>query len=139
MIQVLSAFTAENEEPLPKISPPVELPKPMISRFDAELAAATWQALEEEDAAARRLSRALDWYKIALGNAEAITLDVRVGAARSALEVLLDAGQSTKRLVRSYGSLTRTEETEEAHVRRRFLGERTRAANSRRVVGESPL
>jgi hypothetical protein len=92
LIQVLSAFTAENEEPLPKISPPVELPKPMISRFDAELAAATWQALEEEDAAARRLSRALDWYKIALGNAEAITLDVRVGAARSALEVLLDAG-----------------------------------------------
>lgn len=113
LIQVLSAFTAESDEPLPKISPPVELPKPMMSRFDGELAAATWQVLGEAEAAARRLSRALDWYKIALANAEAITLDVRVGAARSALEVLLDAGDSTQRLVRRYGDLTRTGETEE--------------------------
>lgn len=113
LIHVLSAFTAESDEPLLKISPPVELPKPMISRFDGELAAATWQVLKEAEPAARRLSRALDWYKIALANAEAITLDVRVGAVRSALEVLLDAGDSTQRLVRRYGDLTRTEETEE--------------------------
>lgn len=114
LIQVLSTFTAESDEPLPKISPPVELPKPMISRFDSELAAATWQVLEAAEAAATRLSRALDWYRIALANAEAITLDVRVGATRSALEVLLDAGESTQRLVRRYGDLTRTEESEEA-------------------------
>jgi hypothetical protein len=114
LIQVLGGFTAETDEPLPKISPPVELPTPLISRFDAELASATWQVLNAAGPDARRLSRALDWYKIALGNAEAVTLDVRVGAARSALEVLLDAGESTQRLVRRYGALTHTEETEQA-------------------------
>ena len=36
-----------------------------------------------QDVTARRLSRALDWYEIALSNAEAVSLDVRVGAARA--------------------------------------------------------
>ena len=34
-----------------------------------------------------------------------MTLDVRVGAARSAFELLTDGGDETKRLVRAYGNL----------------------------------
>ena len=40
-----------------------------------------------------------------LCNAEAVTADVRVGGARSALEVLLDSGEETKRLVRAFGRM----------------------------------
>jgi len=63
------------------------------------------------DAPARRLHRALDWYRIALSNAQAVTLDVRVGAARSAFELLTDGGDETKRLVRAYGDLMREDTT----------------------------
>ena len=101
---------------LPKVSPPVELPKPkqeiQCPDFDCELAAATWQVLNKAaGGTARRLSRALDWYRIALANAEVATREVRVVAARSALEVLLNAG-STKCLVRRYGCLMRAGGTE---------------------------
>lgn len=50
-------------------------------------------------------ARALDWFRIALSNGEAVSLDVRVGAARSAFEILTEAGGETKRLVRAYGRL----------------------------------
>jgi hypothetical protein len=51
---------------------------------------------------------------MALSSSEAVTLDVRIGAARSALEVLTDAGDETRRLVRAYGNLLREDGTAEA-------------------------
>jgi len=111
LVRVNSIRHASADEPLPKIEPPVELPRPLFARFDAELTEATYAALGTADAPARRLHRALDWYRIALSNAQAVTLNVRVGAARSALELLTDAGDETKRLVRAYGNLMREDGT----------------------------
>ena len=102
---------APSDEPLPKIDPPLELPRPQFASFDEELASATYSALGSDDAPARRLFRAVDWYRIALSNAEALTIDVRVGAARSGLEVLTDASEKTKLLVRRYGELVREPDT----------------------------
>lgn len=48
-----------------------------------------------------------------MSNAEAVSIDVRIGAARSALEVLLGAGDKTKQIVRAFGSLVRTADSEE--------------------------
>lgn len=105
LARVLSGRGARGDEPLPKVDRPVELPTPMLGSFDLELADATYAALGTDDAASRQLYRALDWYRIVLSNAEAVTLDVRVGAARSALEALTGAGDKTKRLVRAYDQL----------------------------------
>ncbi len=101
---------AEEGKPLPKVTPPRELPEPMFGSFDGELAAAALSCLSGEDLAARQLDRALDWYRIAFANSEAITADVRVGAARSALEAMTGAGDSTQQLVRSYGRLVDKED-----------------------------
>jgi hypothetical protein len=114
LARVMDLRHAPGEEPLPKIAPPVELPKPLFPAFDIEIADATHAALGSGDSPARRLGRAIDWYKIALSNSVAVTLDVRVGAARSALEVLTGAGDETKRLVRAYGDLCRTDTTPQA-------------------------
>jgi hypothetical protein len=103
--------TANAGQPFPKITPPVELPTPMFASFDDELSTATYTALSAGSTASRRLHRALDWYRIALSNAEAVTVEVRVGAARSALEALTGGGDSTKGLVRAYGVLVREEGT----------------------------
>lgn len=59
----------------------------------------------------RRLLRALDWYLIAYSNAEAVTLDVRISAARSAVEVLTGAGDGSKKIVRALGRLLGDETT----------------------------
>jgi hypothetical protein len=107
LVRFNSIRHAPGDEPLPKVEPPVELPRPMFAQFDGELAGATYEALSGTDAPGRRLHRALDWYRIALSNAQAVTLDVRVGATRSAFELLTDAGDETKRLVRAYGELMR--------------------------------
>lgn len=40
-----------------------------------------------------------------------MTLDVRIGAARSAIEVLTGESDETRRVVRAYGKLMRTDET----------------------------
>jgi hypothetical protein len=98
------------DEPLPKIHPPIELPKPLFGHFDAEVADATHRLLTGRNTMARRLSRALDWYAVTLSNAEAVTVDVRIGAARTALEVLTGSGDETKKLVRHYGMMVGTEE-----------------------------
>lgn len=111
LVRVNHIRHAPADEPLPKVEPPVELPRPMFAQFDDELAGATYAALGGAAAPSRRLHRALDWYRIALSNAQAVTLDVRVGAARSAFELLTDAGDETRRLVRAYGGLTRGETT----------------------------
>jgi hypothetical protein len=111
LVRINAIRHAPDDEPLPKVEPPVELPKPLFAQFDDELAGATYTALSAADAPARRLHRALDWYRIALSNAQAVTLDVRVGAARSAFELLTDAGDETKRLVRAYGNLVREDTT----------------------------
>jgi hypothetical protein len=113
LARVLAYRSAPADEPLPKVEPPVELPKPIFGGFDEEVATAAHAALNANDPSGRRLHRALDWYRIALSNAESVTLDVRVGAARSALEVLTDAGDSTRRLVRAYGKLVRDAATGE--------------------------
>lgn len=103
--RVTSMALAGEGEPLPKVTPPRELPEPMLASFDDELAAAALACLSGEDQSARRLDRALDWFRIAFSNSEAITADVRVGAARSALEAMTGSGDSTQRLVRAYGRL----------------------------------
>ena len=111
---VLARVTTVHHAPgkdLPGIEPPVELQRPMFYSFDGELAEAVHVALGTADAPARRLGRALDWFRIALSNAEAASLDVRVGAARSAFEILTEAGDETKRLVRAYGRLVGGDQT----------------------------
>lgn len=113
LARVLSGHGALEDEPLPKVDPPVELPTPRLGSFDVELADATYAVLGTEDVAARQLHRSLDWYRIVLSNAEAVSVDVRVGSARSALEVLTGAGDKTKRLVRAYGRLVREEDAVE--------------------------
>lgn len=105
LARVLAYRHASGDESLPKVEPPVELPRPIFGGFDEEIAAAAHDALGSSAPPGRRLHRALDWYRIALSNAESVTLDVRVGAARSALELLTHAGDTTKRLVRAYGKL----------------------------------
>jgi hypothetical protein len=113
LVRISAIHRATEGKPLPPIAAPVELPKPRLASFDDELADATYSALDEDEAAGRRLGRALDWYRIALTNAEAVTLDVRVGATRSALEVLTDSGDQTQALVRAFGRLTRVPDTPE--------------------------
>lgn len=112
LVRTLRGHGALDDEPLPKVQPPVELPTPMLGTFDAELADATYGVLKAGGAPSRKLQRALDWYRVALCNAEAVPLDVRVGAARSALEVLLASGEETKKLVRAYGRLVNGTEDE---------------------------
>jgi hypothetical protein len=111
LAKTLDLRYAPGNEPLPKIAQPDALPKPMLGHFDAELTDATHRLLSRGDTLARRLTRALDWYAVALSNAEAVTPDVRVGAARSALEVLTGSGSESKKLVRAYGKLLRDDET----------------------------
>ena len=97
LIQAMHWRTAADGEPLPKVAPPVELPTPIFANFDHEVAHATHAYLSAGDMNARRLHRALDWYRIALSNAEAVTRDVRVGAAPSAIEALTGLSDETKR------------------------------------------
>jgi hypothetical protein len=113
LAKTLDLRYAPGDEPLPKIAPPDALPKPMFGHFDAELADATHRLLSRGDALALRLTRALDWYAVALSNAEAVTPEVRVGAARSALEVLTGSGSESKKLVRAYGKWVRNDDTSE--------------------------
>jgi hypothetical protein len=102
---------ASSDGSFAKIEPPVELPRPLFVVFDEELASAVHALLTGEAATARVLHRTLDWYRIALSNAEAVSLQVRIGAARSALEILSAASDQTKQLVRKYGQLVRSETT----------------------------
>jgi hypothetical protein len=113
LVQVTDIRYSPGDELLPKIAPPVELPKPLFGGFDAEAADATYAALNADNADARRLLRALDWCRLVLSNSEAVGVDVRVGAARSAFEALTGAGDETKHLVRAFGRLRRDEHTAE--------------------------
>lgn len=113
LVRVLSGRGALDDEPLPPIEPPIELPTPLLSSFDTELAEAVYDALGAGDDRARRLERALEWYRVVLANAEAVSIDVRIGAARSALEVLLAVGDETKKIVRAFGALVRREDSTE--------------------------
>jgi hypothetical protein len=114
LARVVSMRHASPGEPLPKIPPPNELRVPMLGgSFDDELADATFGILERADHSGRRLGRTMDWYRIAFSNAEAITPDVRVEAARSAAEILTGSGDETRRLVRAFGRLMRDEDSEE--------------------------
>lgn len=113
LFRVTSSRHAAEDEPLPKIEPPLELPRPIFGNFDEEVADAAYYLLSGGDLQARRVHRALDWYRIALSNAEAVTLDVRVGAARSAIEALTGESDETRKVVRAYGKLMRTDETTE--------------------------
>jgi hypothetical protein len=114
LVRTTSLRTAAGDQPLHKIEPPVELPRPLFARFDAELATAALGLMSTRDTVARRLTRALEWYRLALSNAEAVSIPVRVEAARAALEVLTGSGDASKRLVRAYGSLVRMPETSAA-------------------------
>jgi hypothetical protein len=116
LAQAMSINYAPPEKPLPKIAPPSELPKPVFTVLDIEIAIATVSAFED-DQFGRRLRRTLDWYRIAFSNAHAITPDVRVGAARSALEVLTGVDDKTRKLVRAYGRLLQTDQTPQATYR----------------------
>jgi hypothetical protein len=111
--RVLSGRGALDDEPLPPIEAPIELPTPLISTFDDELAGAVYDELGADDERARRLERALGWYRVVLSNAEAVSVDVRIGAARSALESLLGASEETKKTVRAFGLLVRRPDSTE--------------------------
>ncbi len=113
LLRVADLRHAPEDQPLPAVAPPVELPRPMFGGFDEEIADITHAVLVGGDSGARRLQRALDWYRIALSNAEAVTPDVRVGAARSAFELLTGAGDATKKVVRAVGRLFREADTAE--------------------------
>jgi hypothetical protein len=113
LFRVLSSRHAAGNEPLAKIEPPVELPRPFFANFDEELADAAHDLLSSGTVQARRFHRAIDWYRLALSNAEAVTIDVRVGAARSGIEVVTGQSDQTRKVVRAYGRLMRTEETSE--------------------------
>lgn len=113
LVRVLSGRGALEDEPLPPIEPPIELPTPLISSFDAELAEAVYDTLAADEDRARRLERALEWYRVVLSNAEAVSVDVRIGAARSALEALLGVGDETKKVVRAFGRLVRRADSAE--------------------------
>lgn len=105
LYQVLAYTSAPAEEPLPPIAPPRELPESLFVSFDAAIADATYRTVTSGSEAGRRLFRALDWYLVAFSNAESVTLDVRIGAARSAIESMTGAGDQTKAVVRAFGRL----------------------------------
>jgi hypothetical protein len=113
LVRVLSGRGTLGDEPLPPIEPPIELPTPLISSFDTELAEVVYDILGAGDDSARRLERALEWYRVVLANAEAVSIDVRIGAARSALETLLGVGHETKKIVRAFGALVRRADSRE--------------------------
>ena len=125
IVRVTDLRHADPGEPLPKIEPPNELPRPLFSFFDDELAHATHGLFSTEDQGSRRLTRAIDWYRIALSNAEAVSRIARVGAVRSALEALTGVSD-TKRLVRSVGRLLRDPDTREELRTSRFWNEPVR-------------
>jgi hypothetical protein len=104
--RVMSLHHADDDAPLPKIPAPLELPKPTLgARFDDETADAVMQVLARGDQNSRRLQRALDWYRVMYANADSTADEVRVGAARSALEVLTRASDQTKKVLRAVGRL----------------------------------
>lgn len=113
LVRVLSGRGPLEDESLPAIEPPIELLTPHISSFDGELAEAIYDALGADDDRARRLERALEWYRVVLSNAEAVSIDVRIGAARSALEALFGVGDETKKVVRAFGRLVRIPDSTE--------------------------
>lgn len=104
IVHTTTAYYAPEGEPLPKVTPPPELPTPLFASFDQELAQATHAVLDPACETGRRLDRCLDWCQLALSNAEAVSRDVRVGAVRSALEALTGKTNTTK-LVRAIGRL----------------------------------
>lgn len=105
LTRTLSFNSAPPDESLPPIAPPRELPSNLFASFDLEVAEATLALLAAGTPESRRLHRALDWYFIVFSNAEAVTNDVRVGAIRSAMEVLTRAGDGSRKIVRSVGRL----------------------------------
>jgi hypothetical protein len=111
LTRTLAYHRADPDEPLPPVAPPVELPSNLFGRFDQEIADATYAVITAGDVAGRRLHRALDWYRVAYSNAEALSLDVRIGATRSAVEVLTGAGDGSKKIVRALGRLLGDETT----------------------------
>ena len=111
IVHTTNLHYAGDGEPLPKVAPPIELPPVLFASVDTEMAAAAYAVLNAGDASARRLFRALDWYRVALSNADAISGDVRVAAVRSALEALTGAGDKTKDVVRAVGRLLSEENT----------------------------
>lgn len=115
LYRVIDARFAGDGESLTPVTPPIELPRPLFCSFDDEVASAAYALMDAGDDFARRLQRALDWYAVALSNSTAVTPDVRVGAARSALEVLLgmEPDAQVSKLVRQYGHLLRTPGTAE--------------------------
>lgn len=141
LFKVTSYRRAPDDESLPKVEPPVELPRPIFGNFDEEVADAAHGLLSSSNAQARRFHRALDWYRIALSNAEAVTLDVRVGATRSAIEVLTGQSDETKKVVRAYGRLMRTDETTEERVSSTLSGQQAvrRDHNVLLGAGSRPL
>lgn len=107
LARVLQIQAARDGEPLPEVTPPLELPRPISASFDEDLAQSTFSVLRGEGLQGRQLHRALEWFRVAFSNADAVPADVRVGAARSAFEVLIGAGNTTQQLVRGYGLLVR--------------------------------
>jgi hypothetical protein len=109
--------TAPAGHSLPKVEPPIELPQPIFGVFDVEVAAAAYSLMEADDTTARRLHRSLDWYRVCLSNAPAVSVDVRAGATRTALEVLTGAGDESTKLVRAVGRLLNDENAPDAQTR----------------------
>jgi hypothetical protein len=111
LARTMAYHRADPDKPLPPIAPPVELPSNLFAGFDEEVSHATHSVITSGGLSGRRLLRALDWYLIAYSNAEAVTFDVRISAARSAVEVLTGAGDGSRKIVRALGRLLGDETT----------------------------
>ncbi|MGH2959934.1 MAG: hypothetical protein ACRDKE_10030, partial [Solirubrobacterales bacterium] len=88
-VSTTSLRHADAEEPLPKMEPPRELPPSLFSTFDLEVAEATWGALNDAEPTLQ-LGGFLDWMRVVFSNSTSISAGLRIGAARAAIEALLD-------------------------------------------------
>jgi hypothetical protein len=105
--------------PSPKIPPPSDLLLPtMARRLDGEYAHATWESITRGTDAARRLSRAIEWLRLAWINVTELTSELRVPALRAGFEVLFDSDDEAvlaERLKTLVGDTTQPRLRQRAH------------------------
>ena len=97
LVQTVDYRYSEPGRPLPRVTPPHELPKPLFASFDDDYATGLHIAVTAGDLTARRLDRAIEWLILAWNNSAAISEDARVIVLRAGFEALLGGGADTRR------------------------------------------